>query len=105
MADWADDRAAKVADEFYRVCPAPDAAWFVEEGLKPVLSGMIAQALREAKARGFAEGVEAAAKEICWMCRGGELPWVEHGEWVHGSTQCKANVIFALIPTTAEKES
>ncbi len=46
MSDRADEVAQKVAREFFAVCPPPDATWFVEAAMIPLLSDIVVAALR-----------------------------------------------------------
>jgi len=75
----------------------------------------------EAKAQGFAEGVEAAANAMCSICDNPNGNWnaaepesYAATHWIHRDsaidadddswTSCEAGAIHALIPTPVEKE-
>ena len=47
MTDRADEVARETARKFIVTCPPPDAEWFVEEAMIPILSDIIAVALRD----------------------------------------------------------
>lgn len=53
--------------------------------------------LRKFKQQGREEGIEAACKAICWMCRKDELPWCIDGDWVHDSVVCPITLIYAAL--------
>jgi hypothetical protein len=55
-------------EDFFTVCPSPDAKWFVEKGLKPILRDLVTRALSQYGSEQAQAACEKAAKIIGEEC-------------------------------------